>query len=63
MGFDSFEVDADQSIDVWNNALRSMSLAYQRGYDGEQSTRELASGSHNQGEGGMKMDLQEGMPG
>ena len=63
VGFDSFEVDADLSIDVWNNALRSMSLAYQRGYDGEQSTRELASGSHNQGEGGMKMDLQEGMPG
>ncbi len=40
VGFDSFEVDNDQSIDVWNKALRSMSVAYQRGYDGEQATRE-----------------------
>ena len=39
VGFDSFEVDDAQTLDVWNNALRSMSLAYQRGYDGEQSVR------------------------
>jgi uncharacterized protein (DUF934 family) len=39
VGFDSFEVDATQSIDVWNKALRSMSVAYQRGYDGDQATR------------------------
>ncbi len=40
VGFDSFEVDNGQSIDVWNKALRSMSVAYQRGYDGEQATRD-----------------------
>ncbi len=39
VGFDSFEVDTTQSIDVWNQALHSMSVAYQRGYDGEQATR------------------------
>ena len=39
VGFDSFEVDTAQSLDVWNKAVRSMSLAYQRGYDGEYATR------------------------
>ena len=43
VGFDSFEVDASQSIDAWNKATRSMSLAYQRGYDGVQATRKATS--------------------
>jgi uncharacterized protein (DUF934 family) len=45
VGFDSFEVDSTQSIDVWNQALRSMSVAYQRGYDGDQTTRYQAPSS------------------
>lgn len=45
VGFDSFEVDTAQSIDVWNKAARSMSVAYQRGYDGEQSTRDAIPSS------------------
>ena len=45
VGFDSFEVDSTQSIDVWNKALRSMSVAYQRGYDGELATRDADSSS------------------
>ncbi|MHA1165163.1 MAG: DUF934 domain-containing protein [Alphaproteobacteria bacterium] len=43
VGFDNFEVDDTQSIDVWNKAVRSMSLAYQRGYDGEHATRDAMS--------------------
>jgi len=43
VGFDSFMADDDQSIGAWNKALRSMSLAYQRGYDGEQTTRGATS--------------------
>lgn len=39
VGFDSFEVDDALSIDVWNKAAGSMSVAYQRGYDGDQATR------------------------
>lgn len=39
VGFDAFEVDESQSVDVWNSAKRSMSVAYQRGYEGEQLTR------------------------
>jgi uncharacterized protein (DUF934 family) len=40
VGFDSFEIDAAQSIDVWNKAVGSMSVAYQRGYDGKQAIRD-----------------------
>jgi uncharacterized protein (DUF934 family) len=47
VGFDSFEVDAAQSLDVWNKAVRSMSVAYQRGYDGEQATRNSYPSSHD----------------
>ncbi len=40
VGFDSFEVDDAQPLEIWNKARYSMSLAYQRGYDGEQATRD-----------------------
>ncbi len=40
VGFDAFEVAADQSLDVWNKAANSMALAYQRGYGGTQKTRD-----------------------
>ncbi len=40
VGFDSFEINAAQSIDVWNKAVGSMSVAYQRGYDGKQAIRD-----------------------
>ena len=50
VGFDSFEVDSSQSIDVWNKALASMTVAYQRGYDGEQTTRTSKPVSHDKAE-------------
>lgn len=50
VGFDSFEIDDSQSIDVWNMALGSMTVAYQRGYDGEQATRTLKSASPDKAE-------------
>ncbi len=40
VGFDSFEVVNGLSLDIWNKAARSMTLAYQRGYDGDQKTRD-----------------------
>lgn len=40
VGFDTFEVDAAQSLEVWNASARAMTLAYQRGYDGGQATRD-----------------------
>jgi uncharacterized protein (DUF934 family) len=50
VGFDSFEVDSSQSINVWNKALASMTVAYQRGYDGEQTTRTSKPVSHDKAE-------------
>ena len=50
VGFDAFEVDASQSIDVWNKAVRSISVAYQRGYDGEQATRDANLSSQGKAE-------------
>ena len=43
VGFDSFEIAPDQSLDVWTRASRSMSLAYQRGYEGGAATRYRAA--------------------
>ena len=40
VGFDSFEVASDQSIDVWIKAGDAVTLAYQRGYDGNRRTRD-----------------------
>ncbi len=42
VGFDTFEVENGVSLDIWNQAARSMTLAYQRGYDGDQKTRTAA---------------------
>ncbi len=42
VGFDSFEIDGRQSLETWRNALGSMTLAYQRGYNGEAATRDRA---------------------
>ncbi|MCH8240520.1 MAG: DUF934 domain-containing protein [Proteobacteria bacterium] len=42
VGFDSFEVKNGLSLDIWNKAARSMTLAYQRGYDGDRKTRDAA---------------------
>lgn len=42
VGFDSFEVVNGLSLDIWNKAARSMTLAYQRGYDGDRKTRDAA---------------------
>jgi uncharacterized protein (DUF934 family) len=41
VGFDSFETSSDQPVEVWDNAANSMSVAYQRGYDGPQTTRQF----------------------
>lgn len=41
VGFDTFETESRQPIDVWNRAAQSMSVAYQRGYSGDQATRQL----------------------
>ena len=62
VGFDSFEVDSAQSIDVWNKALRSMSVAYQRGYDGEQLTRNTAPGSGFRAEDGKDVKYELALP-
>ena len=40
VGFDSFDVENGLSLDIWNKAARSMTLAYQRGYDGDRKTRD-----------------------
>ncbi len=40
VGFDAFEVPSDQSLDVWNKASGSVTLAYQRGYEGSRKTRD-----------------------
>jgi len=42
VGFSSFEVAEDQSLEVWNRACTSMSLTYQRGYRGDANAREDA---------------------
>ena len=42
VGFDTFTVENDLSLDIWNKAACSMTLAYQRGYDGDQKTRTAA---------------------
>ena len=42
VGFDSFEVTDGQSLEIWNASARSMTLTYQRGYDGGQAIREFA---------------------
>lgn len=39
VGFDSFEVDGRQSLETWTKAEHSMSVAYQRGYQGGPGTR------------------------
>lgn len=59
VGFDAFEVDTTQSIDVWNKAVRSMSVAYQRGYDGEQATRSFAPATGSRGKNTTNMKLAE----
>lgn len=41
VGFDTFETQSGQPLEVWNRAARSMSVAYQRGYGGDQITRQL----------------------
>ena len=43
VGFDTFELAGGQSLKVWNASARSMTLAYQRGYDGGQATREAVT--------------------
>lgn len=40
VGFDSFEVSGDQSLDVWTKASDAVSLTYQRGYAGNRRTRD-----------------------
>ena len=40
VGFDGFEVASDLSIDVWHKASNAVTLAYQRGYDGNRKTRD-----------------------
>jgi len=50
VGFDTFEVKNGLSLDIWNKAARSMSLAYQRGYDGNQETRDAARALPARGE-------------
>ena len=41
VGFDTFETESNQPLDVWKRAASSMSVAYQRGYTGPQTTRQL----------------------
>lgn len=41
VGFDTFETQSSQPVEVWNRAARSMSVAYQRGYGGDQATRQF----------------------
>lgn len=43
VGFDAFEVPSGFSLDVWNKAARSMTVAYQRGYGGDLGTRDRAA--------------------
>ncbi|MDA7947498.1 MAG: DUF934 domain-containing protein [Hyphomicrobiaceae bacterium] len=40
VGFDAFEVTPNQSIDIWVKASEAVTLAYQRGYDGNRKTRD-----------------------
>lgn len=40
VGIDAFETDGRQSLETWKKALHSMTLAYQRGYDGNAATRD-----------------------
>lgn len=40
VGFDSFDIGTDVDIEVWKNASRAISLAYQRGYEGDTLTRD-----------------------
>lgn len=47
VGFDTFELTSGQSIEVWNRASGAMTLAYQRGYDGDQKTRDKLQASPN----------------
>jgi len=41
VGFDTFETESNQPLEVWQRAATSMSVAYQRGYTGPQTTRQL----------------------
>lgn len=45
VGIDAFETDGRQSLNTWKKALHSMTLAYQRGYSGETTTRHRAERS------------------
>lgn len=40
VGIDAFETDGRQSLATWKKALHAITLAYQRGYDGDAATRE-----------------------
>lgn len=43
-GFDTFEVDEDQRLEVWRRASRAITLSYQRGFrDTGVATRDMAS--------------------
>lgn len=41
VGFDTFDTESDQPLEVWQKAATSMSVAYQRNYGGSQATRQL----------------------
>lgn len=41
VGFDTFQTESDQPLDVWKRAAGSMSVAYQHGYGGPQATRQV----------------------
>lgn len=41
VGFDTFETVSNQPLEVWKRAATSMTVAYQRGYTGPQTTRQL----------------------
>ena len=40
VGIDAFETDSRQSLGTWTKALHAITLAYQRGYDGDATTRD-----------------------
>lgn len=49
-GFDAFETSGRQPIETWRRAARSVTLAYQRGYGGEVTTRDRAKAADGRDE-------------
>lgn len=41
VGFDTFDTESEQPLEVWQKAATSMSVAYQRNYGGSQATRQI----------------------